>query len=308
MIFKTRKSHKLSPRNENKKRALMDIICYFILIGIGFVYLYPIIYMVLMSVMPTEDLINPTIKWIPNSIDFESFKTVYKALDYKDSLLITLLIAGVCSIFQTITSALAGYALARFQTPFKKLWIFLLLVVFIIPSDVVSVPRFVLFTRYNMVGSLFSMFLPAFFGQGLKSSLFVLLFMYSFASYPKSYDEAAQLDGAGSLKIFSRVALPLTVPMIILTALFTFIWYWNETAQSGLLLSGSYDTLPLKLEQFDSTYGQMFGTSFGSEANRLNERIQMAATILAISPLALLYFVIKKGMINGIESSGITGE
>ena len=95
MIFKTRKSHKLSPRNENKKRALMDIICYFILIGIGFVYLYPIIYMVLMSVMPTEDLINPTIKWIPNSIDFESFKTVYKALDYKDSLLITLLIAGV---------------------------------------------------------------------------------------------------------------------------------------------------------------------------------------------------------------------
>lgn len=295
-------------RRENRKRRLVNLLCYFILIGIGFVYLYPILYMLLMSVMPTDDLINPTIRWIPTAVDFKSFGTVAGVLDYGKSLTTTLLLASVCSVLQTVICALVGYALARYPVPGKKLWTLILLLVFVIPADVVAVPRYVLFTEYHLIGSLQSMFLPALLGQGLKSSLFILLFMQSFSSYPKSYDEAAQLDGAGSIRIFFKVAVPLAVPMLILALLFSFIWYWNETAQSGLFLSGSHQTLPLQLEQFDAIYAKTVGTAFGSAANRLNERIQMAATILAISPLVLLYFVVQKGMISSLESAGITGE
>lgn len=297
--------------NENLKNDVkskfLKFVCYFILIGIGFVYLYPVLYMLLISVMSTSDLINPTIQWIPTKFDFESFGLVYEILDYPKSLATTLLIASVSSIFQTAVCALVGYALARYPIPFKKIWIVILLIVFIIPADVVSVPRFVLFTQYNLVGSLHSMFLPAILGQGLKSPLFILLFMQSFSSYPVSYDEAAQLDGAGNIKLFLKVGLPLAIPIVILSLMFSFIWYWNETAQSGLFLAGNYQTLPLQLQQFDSAFGQAMSSS-GGLADRLNERIQMAATLLVISPLILLYFFFQKGMIGNIESAGITGE
>lgn len=295
-------------RKEKLKGLSSGLFCYIILIGIGFVYLYPILYMVIISVMPTDDLINPTVNWIPSAIDFGSYASVYKALDYSNSLFITLLLSSVSAVVQTVVCAIAGYSLARFSVPAKKLWIVILLVVFIIPAEVVSVPRYVLFNQYHLVGSLFSVYLPAILGQGLKSSLFILLFMQSFSSYPKSYDEAAQLDGAGSIHIFFRVALPLAVPIVILSLLFSFIWYWNETTQAGLLLSGYYDTLPLKLEQFDATYQDMFVAAVGNSANRLNERVQMSATILAIAPLVLLYFIVQKGMISSVESAGVTGE
>lgn len=295
-------------RREKGKHALRTLVIYFLLIGIGFVYLYPILYMVLISVMPTSDLINPTIQWIPTAIEWESFTLVYRVLDYSHSVLTTILLASVSAALQTMTCALAGYALARYPVPWRKLWTLLLLIVFILPADVIAVPRYVLFTQYQLVGSLQSVFLPALLGQGLKSSLFILLFMQSFASYPSSYDEAAQLDGAGHVRIFLRIALPLALPIILLSLLFSFVWYWNETAQTGMYLAGAYKTLPLQLEQFDSTFGRMMQASVGSEANRLNERIQMAATILAISPLCILYLFFQKGMIRSIESAGITGE
>ena len=287
---------------------LVNLVSAFLLIGIGFVYLYPILYMAVVSVMPTSDLINPTIQWLPTALDFGSFSLVSNIMEYPKTLVNTLLLASVCAAVSTLVCCLVGYALARYPVPRKKLWTFILLLVFIIPADVVAVPRYVLFTQFHLVGSFLSVLLPASFGQGLKSSLCILLFMQSFSSYPKSYDEAAELDGAGHGKIFLRIAVPMAVPVIVLTFLLSFIWYWNETSQTGMYLAGSFQTLPLKLGQFDSLYGSAMATSVGSAANRLNERIQMAATILAIAPLILLYFGFQRSLINSIETAGITGE
>ena len=295
---------------ENKRDTLIkttsNIVSYFVLIGIGFVYLYPILYMISLSIMHSKDLINPIIKWVPTTITLENFKLVYRVLDYSKSLLTTLLISTVCSALQTIVCALTGYALARYSVPAKKVWILILLILFIIPSDVVLVPRYVLFNQYHLIGRMSSMFLPAFIGQGLKSSLFILLFMQSFSSYPRSYDEAARLDGASNIRLFLNVGLPLSIPIIVLTVLFTFIWYWNETSQLNLFLSGAYKTLPLQLEVFNSVFSSMMQSA--GRGNRLNEAIQMAATILVISPLVFLYFFVQKGLISSIESAGITGE
>ncbi len=306
-LIKKSRAHSGS-RREHTLTILGNIACYFILIGIGFVYLYPIIYMVLMSVMPTSDLINPTIQWIPTSLELEGFKTVYEVLDYGESFLTTLLLASVSCLVQTATCALAGYALARYPVPGKKFWIFLILLTFVVPTDAVMVPRYVLYNEYHLVGTLWSMFLPALLGQGLKASLFVFLFMQNFSSYPKSYDEAAQLDGAGNFRLFFKVALPLAMPIIVLSLLFSFIWYWNETSQSELFFNGVYKTLPLQLKSFDALFASQMSAAFGSAENRLNERLQMAATLLVISPLVLLYFAFQKTMIGSIEGAGITGE
>lgn len=299
-------------RREILKRRAQGIgintILYFLLICIGFVYLYPVLYMVVTSLMSTEDLINPTISWVPTGLDLSNFQMVWSVLDYPTSLGVSVAFSLVCALLQTVSCALMGYALARFRVPCKKLWMALLIVIFIIPTDVITIPRYILFNELKLVGSPLAMALPAALGQGLKSSIFVLIFMQAFNSVPKSFDEAAQLDGAGRLKVFFVVALPMAVPSIVLCLLFSLVWYWNETAQVALMVGGDFQTLPLQLEAFNSLFGASFATSFGDTANRLNERYQFAATLLTILPLLLFYLVMQKQFVKGIESTGITGE
>lgn len=281
---------------------------YFLLIDIGFVFLYPIIYMVTVSLMPVSDLVNPTIKWIPTHLDLSNFGQAADTMQYGKVLLHTVLMAGVASLLQIVSCSMAGYALARCNVPLKKVWVAALVFVFLVPDTLTLVPQYVLFNTYHMIGSLGSIFLPALLGQGLNSSLFVLIFMQSFQSYPKSYEEAARLDGANRFEIFLKVAIPMVVPVIVLTFLFSFVWYWNETAKSGLYLDGKFLTLPLQLENFDSLFGSAYPSAAGSAMNRLNERIQMAATLLAFLPVMVLYLFLQKHFVEGIESTGITGE
>ncbi len=281
---------------------------YFLLICIGFVFLYPLLYMVVTSLMSTEDLINPTIAWVPTKIDLSNFQMVWSVMDYPTSLATSIIFSFICAVLQTISCALMGYALARFRVPFKMLWMVLLIFIFIIPSDVITIPRYILLNELELIGSPLAMILPAALGQGLKSSIFVLIFMQAFNAVPKSYDEAAQLDGAGKLKVFFVIALPMAVPSIVLCLLFSLVWYWNETAQVALLIGGDFQTLPLQLDAFNSLFASSFSTSFGDTANRLNERYQFAATLLTIIPLVLFYLVMQKQFVKGVESSGITGE
>lgn len=295
-------------KDQRVRSVAGKVVIYFLLIGIGFVYLYPILYMVLTSLMPTSDLINPTIQWIPTYLDLSNFGQVFRVLQYPSSFMTTVLLAGVSAVFQTLCCALMGYGLARYPVPLKKLWLVILLIVFIIPTDVTMVPRYVLFNNYHLIGSVLAIYLPALLGQGLKSSLFVLIFMQAFAAYPHSYDEAAQLDGAGRLRVFFTIALPLAIPVLVLSLLFSFVWYWNETVQTGLYVGSTIHTLPLQLQSFDSMFGSMYPSTAGSELNRLNERVEMAATILVVAPLVLLYLFLQKQFVRGIEAAGITGE
>ena len=308
-MWKTKKeSKRLKPKRVvNWGGRLGRLLVYLLLLDFGFVYIYPILYMVLISVMPTSDLINPAVQWIPTHLDFENFVQVYTTLNYGKAMGNTVVLAGVASILQTLSCALAGYGLAKHKVPLKSLWVCMLVLVFVIPTSLTLVPKYVMLNTYDLLGSQLSIWLPAALGQGVKSSVFILVFMQGF-SYPDAYDEAARLDGAGRIRCFFQVSLPMVVPTIILCLLLSFVWYWNETVQSGLFLKGEHMTLPLQLEKFNTLFGAAYPSSQGSSLNRLNERIQMAATLLTVAPLMVLYLIMQRKFVQGVESSGITGE
>ncbi len=297
----------LSGKGKNSGLVL-KLFIYIVLFGIGFVYLYPILYMLVNSFMGFEDLINPTIEWVPTALSFDNYIKAFAVLDYLKTTLITVTYAAIPTLLQTFCTAMAGYSLGRFDFPFKKLWTFLLIVAFIIPVQVMVVPRYLLLNGYGLIGNPLVIVLPALLGQGIKSTLFVLIFMAYFKSYPKSLDEAAELDGASRPRIFFRIALPMAIPTIIVALLFTFVWYWNETYELGLYLESKVRTLPIKLSGFVNEFSTMYPAADGSEANRINESIRMSGTILTVLPLILMYLGLQNFFIEGIESSGITGE
>ncbi len=288
---------------------LFRAVVYALLISIGFVYLYPMLYMLSQSMKSLSDLLNPGVIWIPTSIDLKNFIMSWQVLHYPTALLESLYVSLPPAIAQAISTALVGYGFARFEFPGKRALFILMLFTFIIPVQVVFIPLFVMFNNYSLLGTPLPFLLPSLFASGLKSSLFILIYAQFFRSIPDSLEEAAQIDGAGYLKTFVRIVFPISVPAIVVVLLFSFVWQWNETYMSSLYFGNTLTTLPLQLQAFANSFALLYpATQSVSGANNLNEAIQMAGTLLTILPLLILYFVAQRWFVEVVDRAGITGE
>lgn len=283
-------------------------ILYFILIGVGYAYLYPLIYMLTTSMMSIEDLVNPTVNWIPTKLTFENFVKAWKVLEASRALINSVFMSVVPAIFQTIITAVIAYGLARFDFPLKNFWFLLVLSTFLIPTQVTLVTKYMLFSRLHLTESPLVSFLPALTGQGIRSAIFILLYYNFFNMLPKAIDEAAEIDGANTFQIFYKIMFPLSIPAMVTTFIFSLVWYWNETLLTGLLVGNNLKTLPLALRDFVVKYAVMFPTTDGSAANRINESIRMAATLITILPLLIVYLILQRQFVESLERTGITGE
>jgi multiple sugar transport system permease protein len=284
------------------------VLIYGILLGMSFVFIYPMLYMVSTSFMDTRDLVDATVTWIPRRLSVEGFVRAARTLHYFEAIRTSLILSLFPAVLQTITLAFAGYGLARFDVPLKKVWIGLIIIVFLIPSAVTLIPRYMLFNGYGMINTIWPTMITALGGQGVKSSLFLLIYYQFFCTYPKALDEAAMIDGAGRLSVFLRIAIPMAVPAIMVTFLFSFVWFWNETTQLPLLSGTAARTLPIQLREFSSTFMKYYPETDVSAGGALNESIRLAGTLLSIAPLLAIYLLLQNHFVQSIERTGIAGE
>ncbi len=280
------------------------IVLYALLIIIGFVYVYPLLHMLSYSLKSLADLLDPTINILPSSLYLENFTDALLVLNYVPLFFESLTVTLIPALLQTMVASLIGYGFARFQFPLKKVWFALLLATYLIPPQVTMIPRYVLFFNIGILETIFSIIIPATFGQGVSSAIFVLIFYQFYLMVPKALDEAAQLDGATRWGIYTKVAIPLSLPSFLTAFLFSFVWYWNETYIARLFLGSGGETLLIRLYNFVSAYNAVLGGG----SNVANEAIRMAATLLIIAPLIVAYFILQRLFIEGIDRSGITGE
>jgi len=287
--------------------VLGNIFIYMLLIGIGFVYLYPLLYILVNSMKDLEDLLNPMVKWIPTHIYFSNYEKAFKVLNYVPTLTQTLYVVLLSTIAQVISSSLIGYGFARYNFKGKNFFFILMIVTFLIPQQTLMIPRFLMFQKLGLLNSVLSFFVPATFGQGLNQALFILIFYQLFRMIPKSLEEAAKIDGANDFTVFARISLPLATPAFVISFVLSMVWYWNETYLSSLYFGNAIKTLPMQLQSFVDSYRLLF-PSGAVVTDRLNESVRMAGTLLTIAPLLIIYFIVERWLRESIDSVGITGE
>ncbi|MBI9009445.1 MAG: carbohydrate ABC transporter permease [Tenericutes bacterium] len=286
---------------------LFKVLIYTLLISLGYIYLYPVLYMVTNSFMTVEDIINVSVKWIPSKLNWENYRIVWTDIGYLDALKDAFILSVIPALSATVSSAIIGYGFARYEFPLKKLLFVLMIMTFIIPPQITMLPTFRMFSNYGLLGSIKAFVYPAILGQGLNGAIFILIFYQFFRMIPKSLEESAQLDGASNFKIFTKIALPLAIPSIIIVFLFSLVWYYNETYLAGLFLRGSdMLTLPLRVNQFINSYTSIYPE--GSQARELMQAVKLAGNVLTLLPLLVIYFIFQRHFVESIDRTGITGE
>lgn len=292
-----------------KQGLIFRITMYLLMIGIGFVFIYPLLIMLAESMKDVYDIVNPLVKWIPTKIYFNNFIRAWNVLGGFEVLLTSSFYMLLIAACQTISSALIGYGFAKFNFKFKRVLFFLVICTFIIPDQVTFMPKYLLFKSYGMLRTIFPFLVPALFGQGIRNTIFILIFYQFFKMLPKSLDEAAQIDGAGFIKIFAGINLPLAIPAIVVVFVFSFVWHWNETYLADLYFETAIRTFPLTLQRFTEYFAKLYPVSESTNPLlRLNESVRMAGTLLCIVPLVILYAFLERYLIESLDKVGITGE
>lgn len=294
--------------NRTSYGLVFNIILYMLLIAIGFVYLYPLLFMLVTSLKNMSDLLNPMVQWIPTQVYTGNYTKAYQVLDYPNTLRDSIMVSVIPSIIQTLVCSLVGYGLARYRFWGKNIMFLLILATFIIPAQNTFIPQMLTYRDLGLLGHISAIIIPAALGQGFRSAIFILIFYQTFLSMPKVLEEAARLDGATDLKIFIQIAIPAAIPAYIISLIFSTVWYWNETFLTTIFLEGGVQTLPMQLAKFVQAYESLYPPGVVNIFDRLNEAVKLSGTFLNILPLLLMYFVLQKWFVESIERSGITGE
>ncbi|MDR1692377.1 MAG: carbohydrate ABC transporter permease [Oscillospiraceae bacterium] len=299
------------------RRVLIKIAIYAALILISYQFIYPILRMIVLSMMSDRDIMNPAVTWIPSNFTFNNLRVALNTLDLQKTLVGSMWFSVLLAVSQTLVSSLTGYAFARYEFPGKRIWFVMVLMSFVIPTPVVVIPRIMMFTGIQesveglqLIGTWIPQTVMAILGQGIYSAVLILICYNFFRMIPRSLDEAASIDGANSFQVFLHVILRLSISTVLVVFLFSFVWNWNESYLTNTFLRGSVPLLPNRLAMFDSlfaSYAQGTGTNADPEF-RINEAYKMSGTLIAILPLLIMYLFVQRQFIKGIENAGITGE
>ena len=294
---------------------------FILLLGIQFVLIYPILYMVITAFRGRADMEDPSVVWLTRPWTLDNMALLVKTMNYPALLGYTAEISFVSAFLQTFVCGVVGYGFARFRFREKALWMVLLLLTVILPPQIVSIPNFFLYKDFDAFGILSLVqrltgydiqirlldtlgvyFLPALFGQGMRSGLFILIFWQFFRGLPQELEDAACVDGAGSVKTFLRVMTPNCRAAIVVVCLFSLVWYWNDTYIGNMYME-SMETVSMRLALINSDI-----TNLGLNLDRMGQIPYVQAGILvSIFPLLLLYLVCQKVFVESVERAGIVG-
>ena len=292
---------------------LGNLILYVIMLGIGFVFIYPFLYMIVTSLMTNEDLNNFSVTWIPRGLNFANYKLAADITSYfnnfKNSFLITVLaIAG-----QLVSCSMAGYGMARFKNKGNNILFVVMILAILVPVQTIIVPEYLIYSNLGWLNTYMPLVIPSWLGYGLNGALYIFIFRQFYLGFPKSIEEAAKVDGCGFLRVFFNIVFPVSKSSYVVVLVLGMVFHWNNSYEPAMFISDkALQTLPAGLGNIVYTLTlppEVIQNSYGvNNENALNNAVLMAGTFLVVLPILIAFCFLQKLFIQGIEHTGLTGE
>jgi len=278
-----------SLRRTRKRRAILR---HAGLVLFGLFMLYPLIWMAVSAFKPSHlVLTDPSI--IPTELTLENFVNGWVVGGFPFWVFFgnSLVIALSAIVGNLLSCSLTAFALARLDFKARNIYFAIVLVTVMLPMHAVIIPQYIVFSNLGLVNTFVPLILPKFLAT---DAFFIFLMVQFIRGIPRQLDEAAAIDGAGPFRVFRSIILPLMVPALITTTIFTFIWTWNDFfGQLIYLTDSSVFTVPVALNALvDSESNQGTGTL-------------MAMSVLSLIPLLLFFAFAQKHLIRGIATTGL---
>ncbi|MBU9711175.1 carbohydrate ABC transporter permease [Evansella tamaricis] len=278
-----------------RRRATKKFFIHFFIILFGIIMLYPLLWMVSSSFkVPTE--IFTSVSFFPTEATLDNYTTGWAGVSgvtFGRFFLNTFFIVSVAIIGNIISCSMAAYAFARLRFSFKPFLFAIMLITLMLPFHVTIIPQYIIFNQLDWVNTFYPLTLPKFFAV---EGFFIFLMVQFMRGIPRELEQAAEIDGCGPIRTYWYLMLPLSLPAIVTTTIFTFIWTWNDFFSQLLYLSNiNLYTVALGLRMFLDAAGQSaWGPMF-------------AMSTLSLIPLFLVFVFFQKFLIEGITAGGVKG-
>ncbi len=278
-----------------EKRLIRKILYHTLVLALGFLMIYPVLWMISGSFKDNAEILRGTLSLIPAKAKLSNYATGWKgfggttfATFFKNSFFVT----SVATFGTVLSSSLVAYSLSRFRFRGRNFWFMCMLATMMLPGQVIMIPQYLIYYRLGLVPGYTPLILPNFCGQ----AFFIYQMMQFMQGIPKELDEAAKIDGCSKYAIYWRIILPLLKPAIVTTVIIQFYWKWDDYMGPLLYLSRpkSY-TASIAIKLFaDSASVTDFGAMF-------------AMSTFSLIPVFLIFLFFNKYLVEGIGTSGLKG-
>lgn len=275
---------------------IADVVLYLVTIALGIVFVFPFLWAVSSSLKQVWELFNFPPTLLPVSPQWVNYAQVLQKVPFALWVRNSLLIVALVTSGVIVTSSLVAYSFARFQYRGRSTLFVITLGTMMLPAQVTLIPQFILFNALGWVNTLLPLWVPAWFGGG---AFYIFLLRQFFMSLPADLDEAALIDGASYAQIYWRILMPLCRPALATVAVISFIGSWDDFLTPLIYLNSS--------DKFTVALGLNFFRNFPEQAGMPMQHLLMAASVMAIVPPILLFFVAQRYFVEGIVLSGIKG-
>lgn len=276
------------------RRRVMSIVAHALLIGASILMLYPLLWLLAASFRPENEIFTSGISVVPSTTwSLDSYPRGWNGLQVGFGTFFTnsFIISILSVIGNVFACSLAAYAFARLEFSGRKFWFAMMLMTLMLPYQVTLIPQYVLFLNLGWVNTFLPLIVPKFLAA---DAFFIFLMVQFFRGLPRELDEAARMDGAGPWRIYWKIILPLSTPVLATAAIFTFIWTWDDFFGPLIYLSELRDyTVMLGLRTFTDSTGQSdYGGLF-------------AMSVLSLVPIFLFFLFFQRLLIEGIATTGM---
>lgn len=286
-----------NPKSETATaKRVKSGIFHLVALALTAVVMYPAVWMIASSFKPNSEIGGANTSLWSNNFSFDNFVTAMDGIGGVTTLqfFTNSLILAIGAVVGTILSAsVSAYAFARIKFPGRSIFFGMMIATLLLPFHVVIIPQYIIFNQLGLVDT----YIPLLIGKFLAADAFFVFLMVQFMrNLPAELDEAARIDGAGHVRIFTSIMLPLMKPALISTSIFSFIWSWNDFLGPLLYLNTPEKyPLPLALRLFvDQTQSSDYGA-------------MIAMSVLALLPVLIFFLVFQRYIVEGVSTQGLKG-